>query len=585
MKTIEQRPWTRFGRRQRSAEPRSCSVKIRNLSFIDDDGARLLNGADLDAAAGTKTCIVGSTGKDQAALLALVLGLYRPAGGSITIEGVEVASLAPELGRESVEAVLQDPWLPVGTVADNIAFGHHGVSRAEIEAVAHQLGIDSFVAELPDGLDTVVGTADGRPTIELSTGQRRRIALARALVRNPGVLLLEEPTTDLGIDEERLMIRAIDVASHGRTTLIATHRLSLARRSDAVLVIEEGRIVPYRGSGPNGDHSRLWDLRVPPVLTPTAKARSHLRLVGPDDRRPPQPTSAPWGITIGAELAPGYLASGLLSRNANTETWVAWSIEREEPVRIKLPRENPVTYPAFNQLFREYKTLKALNHPGLATTYGADLDAEMPYAVFEYLDSNSLARVVRRRSEGMEPLDILCTGFELAGAINHLHQRGFVHLNLRSHHVRTREDTIVITDFMHCQPIGAPLPPLSNPIKARRLEHRYLAPESLPGRAADPKMDVYALGALIHRATAGSVVTRVTSAGVGLVPYQSLTDNPPGAMADIVDGMLARDPADRPEVGEVLSEFRRIVPRSMVHPPVSTVAARWPRLRLVGVDN
>ncbi len=585
MKTIDQRSWTRFGRRQRSAEPRSCSLSIRNLTFTDDDGVLLLAGADLDAGSGTKTCIVGSTGTDQAALLALILGLYRPERGSITVDGVDVASPALETDRESVAAVLADPWLVDGTVADNIAFGRPGVSRTEVESVGQQLGIDGFVGQLPDGYDTIVGTADDRPTTELSIGQRRRIALARALIRNPGVLLLEEPTTDLGIEEERLMIRAIDVASHGRTTLIATHRLSLARRSDAVLVIENGRIVAYQGSGPGVDHSRLWDLRVPPVVATATKAKSHLRLVGADDRRPPKPTSAPWGITIGSELAPGYLASGLLSRNANTETWVAWSIEREEPVRIKIPRENPVTYPAFNQLFREYKALETLNHPGLATTYGADLDAEMPYAVFEYLDSNSLARLIQRRAEGMDPLDILYTGFELAGAVNHLHQRGFVHLDLRSRNVRTRENTIVITDLRHCQPIGAPLPPPSNPVKARRLEHRYFAPESLPGRAADPKMDVYALGALMHRATAGSVVTRVTSAGVGLVPYESLTDNPPGAMADVVDAMLARDPADRPEADQVLSEFRRILPRSMIRSPVSTVAARSPRLRLVGSDN
>ncbi len=613
MKTIEQKPWAFFGRRQRSAEPRSCSLEVRNLTFTDDDGTRLLEGAYLVAAPGSKTCVVGSNGKDQSALLALILGLYRPERGSITVDNHDVASLALKTARSSIAVVLQDPWLIEGTVADNISFGQPGLTKADVEAVSQLIGIDQFIELLPHRYDTTIaahgaesggrsGTTDGRATnagsgphdragdpaaVKLSTGQRRRIALARALIRNPGILLLEEPTTDLGIDEERLMIRAIDAAAHGRTTVIATHRLSLARRSDAVLVIEDGRIVPYQGSGPGGDHSRLWDLRVPPVVTPKAdKAKSHLRLVGRHDRKAPQPASgSPWGISIGAELAPGYLASGLLSRNANTETWVAWSVEREEPVRIKIPREDPVTYAAFNQLFREHKMLRDFSHPALATTYGADLDAEMPHAVFEYLDSTSLARVAQRKSEGMDALDILYTGFELAGAINYMHQRGFVHLNLRARNVRTREDTIVITDFMHCQPIGAVLPAPTNPVRARRLEHRYFAPEALPGRAADPKMDVYALGALMHRATAGSVVTRVTSAGVGLVPYKTLAKDIPSAMADVVDGMLARDPADRPEADEVLSEFRRILPRSLVRAPVSTVAARSPRLRLVGADN
>ncbi|MGH1494061.1 MAG: protein kinase [Acidimicrobiales bacterium] len=555
------------------------------MTFTDDDGTRLLDGASLVAKPGSKTCVVGSNGKDQAALLALILGLHRPELGSITVNSQDITSFKLADSRQSLALVLQDPWLSEGTVADNIAFGHPRVGRGEIEAVGALLGLDQFVSLLPKGYDTVIAVKDGQPSNELTQGQSRRVALARAFIRNPGILLIEEPTADLGIDEERLMIRAIDAASHGRTTIIATHRLSLARRSDAVLVIEDGQIVPYQATNLSGDHSGLWDLRVPPVVTAEAKNKSHLRLVSRDDRRAPKPTSTPWGITIGAEIAPGYLASGLLSRNATTETWVAWSVEREEPVRIKIPREDPITYAAFDQLFREYRTLKNFNHPALAATYGADLDAEMPYAVFEYLDSSPLSRIAQRRSEGMEPLDILYTGFELAGAINYLHQRGFVHLNLRARNVRTREDTIVITDFMHCLPTGSTLPAQTNPIRARRLEHRYFAPESPPGRAADPKMDIYALGALMHRATAGSVVTRVTSAGVGLVPYRSLTDSAPGNMADVVDAMLARDPADRPEAEQVLSEFRRILPRSLVRPRVSTVAARSPRLRLVGANN
>ncbi len=596
MTTIDDSPRSVFGRRPRSAEPRSCSVEVRNLTFTDDDGRRLLDGASLVAAPGSKTCVVGSTARDQAALLALILGLHRPDRGSVTVDGRDVGSLALRAVRTAVAVVLRDPWLTDDTIADNIAFGLPGLGRNDIEAVGCLIGLDRFVDTLPDRYDTRVGTGaqpgdhDATPaerpaTATLTLGQRRRVALARALVRNPGVLLLEEPTTDLGTDEERQMIRAIDAAAHGRTTIMATHRLNLARRSDSVLVIDAGRIVPYRGNGHGSDHASLWDLRVPPVVAPKTSDGSHLRLVGPDDRKPPRPSSVPLGITIGSELAPGHLASGLLGRNADTETWVAWSVDREEPVRIKIPRHDPVPYPAFDQLFREYRTLRALHHPGLVTTHGADLDAERPYVVLEYLDSTSLARVAQRRSEGMDPLDVLYTGFELAAAIDHLHKRGFVHLNLRARHVRTRQDTIVLTDFTHCRPIGSPLPEPTSSVRTRRLEHRYFPPETQPGRPADPKMDVYALGALLHRATAGSLITRVTSAGVGLVPYRSLSDEAPAVMADTVDRMLCRDPADRPDAAEVLSEFRRILPRSLVRPRVSTAAARSPRLEVVAANN
>ncbi len=596
MSYLRRRTYARLGREKGPIGPRSHSIEVRNLTFTDDAGDRVLESAYLVAPSGSTVCVVGSTGKDQSALLALMLGLYRPERGAVTLDGQDVASLPPTAVRQSIGLVLNNPCLIEGTIADNIAFGDPDLTRADIVRAAETVGIGQFVNLLSKRYDTVIDiegvvigvdrkTGRRRVEAELTPGQQRRLALARAVARNPGVLLLEEPTTGLSMAEERLMISAIDAATRHRTTVMTTHRLSLARRADDVLVIENGRIMPYRGNGPNSDHSKLWDLQVPPVVTPSTDRRDHLRLVSPNDRKLPKPRTGPWGISIGTELAPGYLASGLLGRNTHVETWVAWSVDREEPVRIKIPRSDPVTYAAFDQLFREYKALRTFRHPGLAATYGADLDAEMPYAVFEYLDSTSLSRAAQRIADGMDPLDILYTGFELAGAINYMHLRGFVHLNLRPRHVRTREDTIVITDFTHCQPVGAPLRAQTGPVQTRRLEHRYFAPELAPGAVADPKMDVYALGALIHRATAGSVVTRVTSQGVGLVPFATLTESAPAAMATMVDRMLAHQPEERPTAEEVLSEFRRILPSSLVRPRVSTVTARSPRLRLVGANN
>lgn len=529
------------------------------------------------------TCIVGTNGKDQSTFLSLILGLEDPDDGVVTLNGVDVRSLPLENLRREIAVVLQDPWIINASIIDNIVFDLAGVSNQQIRRAGTLAGVDHLVQGLPFGYHTNV--SDGTsPGVELTLGQRRHIALARALLRNPGVLLFEEPTTDIQPDEERLMVEAIERASKGRATVIASHRLSLARRADAVYVLDKGRLVPYRGSGgtPSGDldHSSLWDLRVPPVVE-VEEPKRHLRLVRTNGRPMPEPALSSWGIRIGSEIAPGYLASGLLGRNEFTETWVAWSSEREEPVRIKVPRHEPVVYPAYEQLFREYKSVQGLTHPALAKVYAADLDADMPYVVYEYLDSSSLAQVSQRRGIGLDPLDVLYTGFELAGALNYLHQRGFVHLNLRARHVRTREDTIVLTDFTHTRHVGASLPEPTTPVRARRLEHRYFAPEFLPGRAADPKMDVYSLGALMHRATAGSVVTKVTSAGVGLAPYASVTGEAPEPMAIVVDQMLARHPSERPTAEEVLSEFRKIMPRSLVRPRVSSVTDRYPPLRLI----
>ncbi|MEM7273857.1 MAG: protein kinase [Actinomycetota bacterium] len=556
------------------------------MTFTDEDGDRLIDGANLVLAPGSTTAVVGSTGRDQAALLALLLGLNRPERGRILIDGRDVTRLPLQVSRSTMALVLRNPWIREGSIADNIGFGHPGVTRDDIRAVGSLVGLDDLIDGLAAGYDTTIITPNGRTVLRLQNGQKRQIALARALVRDPAVLLFEEPTSGLGTDDERRMLQAIAAAARDRTTLIATHRMSLARRADAVVVIEDGKILPYQSDAATSDHNALWDLQVPPVRNPRpAAGRSHLRLVKRDQPPTPRPSTSAWGITIGSELAPGYLASGLLGRGTLTETWVAWSIEREEPVRIKVPKQDPVTYPAFDQLFREYRTLKRCNHPGLVATYGADLDAEMPHAIFEYLDSNSLAKVAQRRGEGMDALDILYAGFELAGAINYLHQRGLVHLGLRASAVRTREDTIVITDLTTALPIGTSLPGQTTAARIRRNESRSLAPEFLPGRAADPKMDVYALGALMHRATAGSVVTATEQGGSALAPYRSIAANAPGAMPDIIDAMLSPDPAERPDAEQVLSEFRRIIPSSLVRPRVSTAAARSPRLRLVGVNN
>lgn len=388
------------------------------------------------------------------------------------------------------------------------------------------------------------------------------------------------------------MIRAINAASQGRTTVILTHRLSLARRADTVLVVDGGELVPYRGGGRSG-HARLWDTKVPPVVVPEPGPR--LRLVGAEERRPVRPARGSWNIDIGSEFVPGHLASGLLSRNANTETWVAWSIQREQPVRIKVPRlsaaalaenpDDPVTYHAWEQLAREHRILAGVAHPGVTRALDVDLDAEMPYLTLEYLDSTSLARVLQRASDGLAPLDAIHIGFELAGTLQHLHQRGYVHLNLRAGHVRTRGEVVVITDFTQCRPIGASLPEASRPVRARRIDRRLFAPEFKPGRAADPAMDIYALGSLIRRAALGSIAASTNPVGSSEVSSLHLDGDAPAAMAAIVDRMLAEDPADRPDAGEVLSHFRRLLPTSLVRPKATAVRSRSNRLRLVSPSN
>ncbi len=595
MTTTEQT--SRLLRFRKKRDRRTCSLEVQDITVTTDDNTVVLDGLSLELEPGTKTCIVGTDETAQAALVSCLTGEGKADSGSIRINGTDLSAMSPGDVAGTMVTVPRNPGIAHGTIGDNIVAGLETVSRHQLQWAVDQTGIDSFARYLPDGLDTVVsdGSGDGETpaTIVLSAGQRRRVALARAVLANPSILILEQPTAELGSREEQRFIRSLDRLVAGRTLILFSRRLVIARKADQVLVLDKGRLVPYDEAatrGTLGDHSRIWDTRsavpvgssgIPEEPDPIpSNVRQTIRLV----RSKTGPTSEPWGIRVGGEIAPGLVASGLLERTEHTDVWAAWSTDKEGPVRIKIPAYAPVTYHAFEQIQREFRTVSGLRHPGLAAAHQVDLDAEMPHAVFEYFDSPSLHTLVSRLGAGLDPLDVLYIGFELAGALNYLHQRGRVHLDLRARHVRTRADTIVIADFTHSRATGSTLPASAGTGSGRRGEHRATAPEQRPGSMAHPKMDIYSLGALMHFAAAGAVRSELTPWGHRLVPFASLVDSSPPSFTEIVDRMLADDPADRPDAEEVLTRFRRVLPRSLYRPRIIDLEQR-PHLQLVVSNN
>ena len=178
------------------------------------------------------------TGAYKSTLLSLLLRLYDPDAGRITVDGTDLRELTLASLRDRIALVPQDPWILDGTVADNIAFGRPGASRDEIVEAARTALVDRFATTLPAGYDTVVGEGG----VMLSGGQRRRVALARALLRGAPVLLLDEPTSGLDAESEQAVMDAIERAAAGRMTLVVTHRLRVAALADRVLLLAGGRI-------------------------------------------------------------------------------------------------------------------------------------------------------------------------------------------------------------------------------------------------------------------------------------------------------------------------------------------------------
>lgn len=210
-----------------------------DVSFEYEPGVPVIRGASFAVAAGEHFCIVGPTGAGKSTVLQLLLRLYDPTGGRISLDGIDLRAIEMASLRERFGLVSQQPWMLDGSIAENIAFGRADATRAEIEIIGRFALIDEFVDRFPLGYDTPVGEGGAR----LSGGQLRRIGFARAIVRLPDILLLDEPTSGLDAHSELQIVRAINRVRRGRTVITVTHHLGLAETADRVAVLEGGRIV------------------------------------------------------------------------------------------------------------------------------------------------------------------------------------------------------------------------------------------------------------------------------------------------------------------------------------------------------
>jgi subfamily B ATP-binding cassette protein MsbA len=261
-----------------------AAIEFRSVSFAYAPDAPVLAGVSFRVEPGQSVAIVGPTGAGKSTILALLLRLYETDRGTIALGGGDIRRLTLASLRAHVTLVPQDPWILDGTIADNIAFGLPGATPEQVRAAGHAALVDEFADRLPAGYGTVVGEGGAL----LSGGQRRRIALARALLRDAPVLLLDEPTTGLDAASEREVLAAIAHARAGKTIITVTHQLRLAEAADRVLVVQGGRIIeqghPDRLVLAGGPFAELWRLQngapavppagvgaVPPAVPPAAR--------------------------------------------------------------------------------------------------------------------------------------------------------------------------------------------------------------------------------------------------------------------------------------------------------------------------
>ena len=222
-------------------------VRFDHVTFSYDGEKTVLNDVSLFAEPGQKIAFVGSTGAGKTTITNLINRFYDVQQGIITYDGIDVKDIAKDSLRRSLGIVLQDTHLFTGTVADNIRYGKLDATDEEVRAAAKLANADSFIRHLPQGYDTVI-TGDGG---SLSQGERQLLAIARAAVSDPPVLILDEATSSIDTRTETLIERGMDSLMEGRTVFVIAHRLSTVRNSQAILVLEQGRIIE------RGNHEQL----------------------------------------------------------------------------------------------------------------------------------------------------------------------------------------------------------------------------------------------------------------------------------------------------------------------------------------
>ena len=219
--------------------PLHGEIKFENISFAYGDGPDVLHEINLTAKPGETVALVGPTGAGKSSLVGLLMRFYESTGGQITLDGQDIRDFAKKDLRRVVGLVSQESFLFNGTVADNLRFGKTDATDEELWTALRAANAASFVEKLPQQLDTEVGERG----VRLSVGEKQRISIARALLKDPPVLLLDEATASVDNTTEKLIQQALDRLLQKRTSFVIAHRLSTVRHADQILVLDQGRIV------------------------------------------------------------------------------------------------------------------------------------------------------------------------------------------------------------------------------------------------------------------------------------------------------------------------------------------------------
>jgi len=254
---LDESPEDEDPRRTQSLGRIEGQIEFRDVSFGYSPDKPVLHNVSFEASPGTLTALVGSSGSGKSTIISLLAAFHTPQSGQVLVDDADLSTVRLDTYRSQLGVVLQDSFLFDGSIRENVAFSRPRASEAQILEACRIARVDEFAEGFDDGYDTIIGERG----VKLSGGQRQRLSIARAILADPRILILDEATSSLDSESEAIIQSGLAYLMRGRTTFVIAHRLSTIRRADQILVVEEGRIVE-RGTHANLLHreGRYYDL-------------------------------------------------------------------------------------------------------------------------------------------------------------------------------------------------------------------------------------------------------------------------------------------------------------------------------------
>jgi subfamily B ATP-binding cassette protein MsbA len=225
-------------------------ISFEHVDFSYEPGKPVLDDVSFESRPGTSTALVGSSGSGKSTIIGLAAAFYKPTSGRVTVDGVDLSRVRLDSYRSALGVVLQDSFLFDGSIRENIAFSRPEAKEQEILEACRIAHVDEFAGRFADKYDTIIGERG----VKLSGGQRQRVSIARAVLADPKILILDEATSSLDSESEAYIQQGLKYLMEGRTTFVIAHRLSTIRQADQILVVEAGKIVE------RGQHAELLAL-------------------------------------------------------------------------------------------------------------------------------------------------------------------------------------------------------------------------------------------------------------------------------------------------------------------------------------